>query len=761
MNRLLRYWLVLLVLSGMVQFARSQSQSFEWVWGGHVVDAFITPDGSQVWSVEDGGRIRHRDSAHPDDWTFETVSDAVKDTLWRIQVLQDPETGEWSSGWAVGRNGVVLKYNPTAAVQWYSVLQLPSSSEPQDLYGLRFVDADRGWIVGYHSIWYTTNGSSSEVVWEQADFLDANGSTLDPTTIALYGIDVVDRDGTLTALAIAEPGFILRNVDNEASVFQVVWDAHAWAHDNEESLVGFCEHGLISTRSIFTPWDVEITRSTEHPKLALVVGSFGNGCGLIMASTDSGFYVWHRELHECRAGVTDCTTYDYNHNPSDTGYVNTWRLKNLQALYGVAILSGDNSAVVAGYAGQHIVRDPSNGVWKDRSSYSSYPEKTGTSAVTFPLQGAAAATSDTAEIVGYGGGRRLTTDGGESWANNPTFAGPWRIKSVWFTDEQYGWQVSQLYRIAKTIDGGQTWAQQDPQPVHGAGFLNAIAFDSNGSKGVTVGDFEQDYPKILYTTDAGATGWSSPTTITLKSGTNTEHALLAVAYVEDTNGANFWTVGEGGLIFHSSESESTAAGVVWYQFADPNQAVSEFQGNDFFGVACIDATHGVVVGTHGSAGKAWAFHYAFPPTWTDISASDTSIRSLTDVKIMGNHAYAVGTKVVDGIRQGVILKSDYSSGVFGQFAALSGAPTPDACAVGSDLGRISVFHRLAVNASSGDIWVGGECGRVWGYASGDWAEWKSQTDAHIQSMSLTPSGYLYLGAFRPGDTLNCITRWVP
>jgi hypothetical protein len=76
----------LLLFAGVMALASppTRAQDFDLRWGGHLFDVF-TIDGVEAWTVEDGGRIRHRDSAG--NWTFQTVPNAVKDKLHRIFFL--------------------------------------------------------------------------------------------------------------------------------------------------------------------------------------------------------------------------------------------------------------------------------------------------------------------------------------------------------------------------------------------------------------------------------------------------------------------------------------------------------------------------------------------------------------------------------------------------------------------------------------------------------------------------------------------------
>jgi hypothetical protein len=78
--------------------------------------------------------------------------------------------------------------------------------------------------------------------------------------------------------------------------------------------------------------------------------------------------------------------------------------------------------------------------------------------------------------------------------------------------------------------------------------------------------------------------------------------------------------------------------------------------------------------------------------------------------------------------------------------------------VGGALGVNPVLMEIAVDPASGEIWVAGECGRVWRRtASGAWSEVKSQTDAHVRGLSMTSQGMLFLAGFRATETQQVIT----
>ena len=58
-----------------------------------------------------------------------------------------------------------------------------------------------------------------------------------------------------------------------------------------------------------------------------------------------------------------------------------------------------------------------------------------------------------------------------------------------------------------------------------------------------------------------------------------------------------------------------------------------------------------------------------------------------------------------------------------------------------------------------DIWLAGQCGRVWHYDGTTLVEHKSQTDAHTWGTSFPSTTRGYLGAHRQTDTQTAVVRY--
>ena len=813
--------------------AIGQTTPFQHRWSGLVFDAF-TFDGDEVWTVEDGGRIRHRSTAGGA-FEFQAVPDAVKDMLRRVHFVPDGTPADGPTGWAVGDKGWIVKTTDGGA-NWQTLTsnlgaQVPAVLPPEyrsvfapdteQLYDVFFLDESRGWLAGLHGIWRTVDGGAN---WTTCALYMQDGTRIDGASnlplleeVELYAIDLVERSGgEILGMAAAEPGLVLRTTDG--IVWQVVMDVRCMCVQSGGSCtlppacescydctslpaIGGCigaptapgdpqnvaSEALICGDTVhFEMWDVEISR---HPteELAVAVGGQPHQFGMIFTSTDDGAH-WTREPHECQAvgqpGGVDCspaadTGFLYNNVPIGHPNHGTWthRAKSSGSIYGVAVFSSDNTAIACGYGGGLLVRDPVNRVWNDRTSQGKLLVVPGV--VSIPLTGIAASSNggSKAVAVGYGGTIRETFDKGQSWSDPATavHAQPWRIHDVHFTSDAVGYQVGQFARIGKTTDFGVHWSHASVDggnpPVQGGATLFSIGF-ADVAHGVAVGPVPAGsatgWPAILWTADAGGT-WNEPTSLTLSPGGVA--SMLQEVCVAGTgpSGVIYWAAGNKDFIVKSSDN-----GENWLQ--SPREPLQNI-GTNWLGVAFKDRTSGIVVGSatdpeiSGTQGVAYQYRTSGNPQWTDISPAigGAIMSSLSDVVIQGTTAYAIGEKTsILGVRRGLVFVSTWSSGAgFSTFTQLaeSGMPSFPLCTTNdpaTDLVATPILIEAEIDASSGDLWVGGQCGRIWKRSSGGaWTEFKSQMETHIEGISIPSSAYGYFGGLRQEQPSQGIVRYHP
>jgi photosystem II stability/assembly factor-like uncharacterized protein len=760
--------LFLSLLGGLVAPARAQVPQFSLQHAGTVFDAF-TLNGEEIWTVEEGGRIRHRTAAGG--WTFQTVADEVRDLLYRVQFLPDGLTG-----WAVGLNGWYLGTG-TGGAQWNHPYHVGGATA--QLWDVHFTDALHGWLVEQQELYRTETGSGGPANWTAPVLLlDALGN---PLTTPLQGIslrsldlvpgDVIAITGGFPCLGLmcAEPGLIFRTTDGV--VWQVVFDIRTLCGGGT---LPACMNGICASPPPpvgFEAWDIEISRNPTTP-LALMVGGVGTACGLAFRSTDFGL-TWMMEPHECTCSLPGCRNCTNDPLYIDNTFIqtDTWRSQSFRTLYSVSIFDGDNTAIACGYAGQHVVRNATTGVWEDRSSTSNDLVHA-IGAVTTPMYATAAdagtATNGKGMIAGAGGFIRRTVDGGQHWTTEVQGT-PWRVRDLDFIDQTTGWIVGQGFRIAKSTNGGVRWDDPNnlvsPEPIMTAPNFLSISMDDGGQHGVAVGQPDNasvpfpGRPKIRYTANTNGLAWPDPLTIVDHPSTGGGSTGKDLREVQWAGGTVFWTAGQTGLIY-----SSTDGGQNWNQLLPPGyggwHAIADF---DIQGLAFRDATTGIFVGksTAGQVAKAYYYTNYGTPVWQEISPP-SSVTLLTDVDIVlgGNIAYAIGVKTVGSTEEGVVLSSTFSGGQFSTFVEVPNPLTFPPCTVGDDLDSVPILNRVEV-APGGDVWVGGECGRVWRLHAGIWDQYKSQTDAHIRGLSFPLDAYGFAVGFTAGRSAWSVVQFHP
>jgi photosystem II stability/assembly factor-like uncharacterized protein len=829
----------------------AQTTPFQHRWAGFVFDSF-TFDGGEAWTVEDGGRIRHRSASNPA-WSFQIVPSVVTGALRRIHFVPGGSPGP--TGWAVGDDGWIIKTTDGGA-NWAiapfdtanGITQVPAvlplqyreefNPDKEQLWDVFFLDTSRGWLCGLHGIWQTTDGGThwTACTVKMQDHHHIFGPL--PTDmdfpllkkIEFYALDVIERSVPggeppfeRVGMASGEPGLVFKTTDGtnwevvldircmcppgcsqcyDCTTLPAVTGVLGGPTDGTTSLQ--CEVGICNGASDpFEMWDVQMSRDPNN-KLAVAVGGSGHDCGMTFTSTDDGVH-WKKESHECQAvglpGGKDCeeltdTQWLYHDIPGISTH--TFRLQHFATLYNASVLSGTNTALASGYSGETVVRNPATGVWEDHSYATGRIDEVPT-AVTLPMTGITATdTGSKAIMVGYGGTIRETINGGVDWFDSPLnvpvptweHSAPWRIHALRFPPPaaDKGYQAGQLGRIGTTVgNAGVGWGHDSFQGGHPpdrhsntASTLFSIVFSSSSNlRGVAVGGLlaqpSTGAPMILYTTNPPLNGWQSPISVTKING-GTYEPLWDVCYAGVTTGglAIYWAAGSGGFMLYSNDN-----GLNWSQF-NPPQYTKQKLGIDLFGVAFKDPSTGIFVG-HGAdptGTPARPLAYGFinngtTITWTDISPSLTGTidAELRDVVIAGNTAYAVGEKTIPAlpspIRVGVVVSSSWSSSTgFSTFAPLidspqHGFPMSTTNDPHNDLESTSVLLSAEIEAGTTNLWIGGQCGRVWRRSTTTgWTEFpNSQTSTHIEGISFPVAGTGFFGGYRKEEIGHCLVRY--
>ena len=741
------------------------ASSFEWMWGGEQYSiTTLDSDPKRAWVCGDGGRIIR--GGFPGSWSQQYVPDHVQDLLRQIFFLDDGNPVGSEEGWCVGHNGWVL-HTTTGGTCWDVIAQLddlPSNGGKAELYDVHFLDSATGWVLGLHQIWFTADGGAT---FCEATLKHADGTTdfteAEAADIELYALDVMTDGETLTGLAVAEPGlvFVPQALGSE---WRVVWDLSAHCSPGSPeiqyascsvSVAGpgaDCVTGLLQK---FEPWDVEMSRDSANP-YTLVVGGFGNTCGLILRADGYDFTSWVSEPHYCALPAPPAMP---DPNPcAQAVMLCPWAPpypcpapnRAFTSLYGVGVflpdpVGEDGTAIAVGYNGQHLVRvlDPELGpYWKDVSRFSAPPargfEWSTEHSPSYLQRSADAGVGLEGWVTGDGGHLRYTRSGGdydpslgtvsptincvesENQAYIPTAsAGPYNGYALAHSPADDSlWQAGgRVPYLLKSLDEGKTWSVVYPSiddQIDCSGTFLDIAFDGTGENGVAVGAPGTTNASIIrgsYAGDWDAVAHSSTT-------------LRAVAWEPGTGGnplGTFWAVGDANTILRSTDSGST-----WQPVAPPSGTHS------FWGVAFSTVGVGAIVG-ESATGQGAAFRWV-GTGWQCIALepSSANFRGLRDVDVVGSTAIAVGQKVESGVTIGVVFsfKSAVGSCAGGQFVENTQFPyvldcdsTPDKDDdSGIELqvpGPLNTVH--IVRGPVRDVWVGGDCGRLFQYFATDYS----------------------------------------
>lgn len=605
---------------------------FEHLQGGTVRSvAMVTND--LAFSGEDGGRMRRweRDTM-TGDWSF-TPIDTGYDSRY---LLRDVRFGDATYGWAVGYGGRVLRTD-NGGVDWSLTftpfLTEPGSSDLADLYSVRFVydttiAAWRGWTVGFEGTIYTSDDAGDS--W-QALTLPAGYAGED-----LYGLAVEEiAAGTYRVWVCGDNGAMLRSSDGGQS-----WDI-------AQSLVqAACGAGNLEL------WDLEMLPGGS----GLVVGGVGNGCGESFFTLNGGA-TWNA-----------LTCFDANGLGSPHGAWST--------VYGVA-LGGQLGPVSAGYASQANVLMGSPLCWVQSTdpslSYLGHPPTFGIEA-----QGAQVLQSGMFNFV------RSSNDGGATWANE---AGVdyLRVQDAAVANVDIGCIVGQSYRILRSTDGLQTFAQVHIGPNLGPS-LRGIAFSPPQPRHwLAVGDNESGYPYVVSSTDVGVTWTRTPST-----GFPAGQAGLSEVALHPSTLQRALVVGAGGRVLNTTDLG--ASFTVW------NSGIHA--SSDLSSVAFTAGGDAFAVGSPGGGNAAWRSVGA-ANSWSAVPLKDAGGTTLTGVSL---NAVACGAGQVWAVgNDGWMFLYDAGANEFQEVVPVQPPYDPD-----EDLTSVAIH----AGASATHVIVGGNEGGI-------------------------------------------------
>ncbi|MEK7755238.1 MAG: hypothetical protein AAB654_25165, partial [Acidobacteriota bacterium] len=266
----------------LIAVGAARAQVFDLKWGGLAHDGFSL-DGLEVWTGEDGGRIRHNAGTPNAPWTFQTTPNDVKDTIRRIHFIDNMH------GWAVSAAGQVLK-TTNGGANW-TVIWVQENpfhpGQPDDLWDVVFISENEGWILSFHGIWYTSCGGAVTPQclnpWTQATITLPTGLDMEDD-VELYSMDVVTNAQAptvpnLLGLVSAEPGLILRATSPLLFEYVTLDFCSQGGLGVPPCMTAFCVPGYDG--QAMELWDVKISR---HPTnaLALCVGGTDNSCGIAL-----------------------------------------------------------------------------------------------------------------------------------------------------------------------------------------------------------------------------------------------------------------------------------------------------------------------------------------------------------------------------------------------------------------------------------------------------------------------------------------------
>lgn len=607
-------------------------------WGGETRQVFtrVVNTETHVWTVGDGGLIRHAVDPQGDDWEYQSPPPGATQTLLDVYFLPDGLTG-----WACGVGGHVLKTVNGGATwqdQASGLLNQLTPAEPGTYWRVRFNKghSERHDEVGFTlGLWSFLRWDGS--AWAPVSLEDEFGGSLNIAEYEFYALDILVHPQDPSIWIGIAAGQKWSSAGSGAGKVGQVFYTNSSAQYS---------HGVRWARVFQTfdtigffddPWDFEF-----EPNPAQFQNAVGYLCG--GSGFTSGF------VYRCtQSGLSWNPTPELSGlNPPPGGAVNT--------IYGISVLDADH-AVAVSYGG--LIWYRANGVWSLEAPEAgcgicaNCPAPCKFSA---PLAGAHSASGETF-VVGSFGFVKSSPDGWTNVVNNLNTASSdnqteqLRLMGVHFLDDMHGFAVGANRAIA-SLDSSSGVLELDltfggPSYLGATPPLLAIDFNTNGSVGVAVGpggDFRLPGGSVTqalscYSQDGGQT-WT-PSNIP---------ALLAGLAITDARLEGVcWAPGLNAFLAAGSYKDATGTdrplvlgssnGVNWSNANVGAGAI--LPGTILTGVDFGPAQVGFCVGYNGTSARAYKIDFTTPLNPIS-SISPATGQPLRAVATNGTVTYAVG-----------------------------------------------------------------------------------------------------------------------
>jgi predicted CXXCH cytochrome family protein len=452
-------------------------------------------------------------------------------------LLSQSWVGTTGIGWAVGRNGTVIKSTDNGA-SW--VYQDPGISATQagqvDLTSVVATDSGNVVVVaGANGVGRrSVNGGAT---WSAVAF-PSNLTGITINSIAISGSRIV---------AVGNSGRIAYSTDSGVS-----WTA-ATQSATTADLSAVCFATMADTTWFATTVDGRLLRSTDSgvtwasvststyaftsvafrtASLGVAVGRASGGNWVVLRTTTGG------------ASWTPAAS------PENTDVLD------------VDVLSANTACVVTASGSMYKTTNLSGTFTWTKMGVGHF------NAGATPIRSLFYASAVVFHVVGDGGLIARTGNGGTSWLMRSSVPTAGQLMASWFADSTHGWAVGANGIVQMTADGGATWTGSSAGTA-------TTTWRGVCSSSATTGTIVGDNGYIMRTGDSGAT-WVPQT-----SGITTQ--LNAVYFASETVGL---AVGTGGVI-----RSTVNGGTTW---APVTSGITD----NLFGVYMPDTTHAYVVGAN-------------------------------------------------------------------------------------------------------------------------------------------------------------------